>query len=143
MAQWAEITVVFNKKLNVEIDLSDLPIKIKHVHVMRNISLWWDFLSLVSLCRLFSLQHYDMVISLTPKAGLLSMFASKLASVRVRLHIFQGEVWASKTGLMRILLKTADKAVAVLATNVMAVSKKASECFLKLTVLLLRKKLKY
>ena len=123
MARWADVTVVFNKKSNVDIDVSDLPIAIKHIHIMRKISFCWDVLSLVSLCRLFILQHYDMVISLTPKAGLLSMIAAKLASVKVRLHIFQGEVWAAKTGLMHILLKTADKATAGLATNIMAVSK--------------------
>ena len=123
MAGWADVTVVFNKKLNVEIDLSDLPITIKHIHIMRKISLYWDVLSLVSLGRLFSLQHYDMVISLTPKAGLLSMLAAKLTSIGVRLHIFQGEVWASKTGIMHVLLKAADKATARLATNIMAVSK--------------------
>ncbi|MDC1051167.1 glycosyltransferase [bacterium] len=123
MAQWADVTVIFNKKLNVEADISDLPITIKHVHVVRQISLLWDVWSLISLCRLFSLKNYDMVISLTPKAGLLSMLAAKLASVGVRLHIFQGEVWPSKTGLMHILLKAADKAIATLATNLMAVSR--------------------
>jgi glycosyltransferase involved in cell wall biosynthesis len=38
------------------------------------------------------------------------------------LHIFQGEVWSSKTGALKIVLKLADKVTAKLATHVLAVS---------------------
>ena len=122
MALWADVTVVVNNDLDNEINLSDLPITIKHVRIIRAISVWRDFVGLLAILKLFSHERYDMVISLTPKAGFLSMLAAKKRSIQVRLHIFQGEVWASKSGLARLLLLASDKVIAYFATNVMAVS---------------------
>ena len=122
MSQWADVTVVFNKNLNSDINVSDLPVRIKHINIMRKVSLWRDVCALTVLTRLFMQQNYDMIISLVPKAGFLSMLAAKVACVKIRVHIFQGEVWAAKSGLPRFILKTADRITASLATNLIAVS---------------------
>lgn len=122
LSAWADVTIIFNKDLNLEIDLDDLPCKKVHLKIMRTISLWSDWLALLALLRVFQQSRFDMVISLVPKAGLLGMICGWIVGVPARLHIFQGEVWASRKGLMRYILKAADRITALLSTDLLAVS---------------------
>jgi glycosyltransferase involved in cell wall biosynthesis len=59
------------------------------------------------------------VHTVTPKAGLLGMAAAWVARVPVRVHSFTGQVWVTRTGPMRWLLKTADRCIAAMATDVL------------------------
>ena len=90
------------------------------VPIARPISPWADLLALFALLRLFRRQRFDLVHSVTPKAGLLAMLAAALAGVPLRLHGFTGQVWVTRAGLMRSLLKGADRLIAWLATHVLA-----------------------
>ncbi len=49
-----------------------------------------------------------MVHSLTPKAGLLASVAARVARVPVRVHSFTGQVWATRSGTSRRILRWAD-----------------------------------
>ena len=89
------------------------------IRIARPISLWIDLLALFRLFRLFRRQRFDLVHSITPKAGLLAMFAGALAGVPLRLHSFTGQVWVTRTGPMRALLKNLDRLIARLATSVL------------------------
>ena len=90
------------------------------IPVARPIAPLADLRALLALARLFRQQRFDLVHSITPKAGLLAMLAGALAGVPLRLHCFTGQVWVTRTGLMRLLLKAADHLVAQLATHVLA-----------------------
>ena len=59
----------------------------------RRISLIKDFISLIRLIVLFAKERPDMVHSITPKAGLLSMLAAWITRVPVRMHTFTGLVF--------------------------------------------------
>ena len=83
----------------------------KCVDIPRGISLWKDIKALRQLTKYFKREHFDSVHSVTPKAGLLTSIAGYLAKVPVRIHIFTGQVWANKRGLMRWLLKFMDKLI--------------------------------
>ena len=90
------------------------------IPIARPITPWADLLALLALVRLFRQRRFDLVHSITPKAGLLAMLASRLAGVPLRLHSFTGQVWVTRSGLMRKLLKGADRLIARLATHVLA-----------------------
>ena len=90
------------------------------IAIARPIAPWADLLALLALFRLFRQRRFDLVHSITPKAGLLAMLAGALAGVPLRLHSFTGQVWVTRTGLMRSLLKGADRLIARLATQVLA-----------------------
>jgi len=94
-------------------------IKLIDIKIERKIYLYKDLKALVSLFVLFRKERFDIVHSVTPKAGLLTMLSSWLANVQVRLHTFTGQVWASKKGGARLILKLIDKLIAKLATNVL------------------------
>ena len=104
-----------------EAPLKDLPgVRIEPVTIPRRIRPAGDVSALVRLTRLFRERRYDLVHSFGPKAGLLSTWAGSLAGVPARLHTFTDQVWASRRGPMRALLRSADRSIARFATEVLA-----------------------
>lgn len=93
------------------------------VEIQRAISPLADARALLVLIRLIRSERFALVHSVTPKAGLLSMLAAFVSAVPVRLHIFTGQVWATKRGLTRWLLKKLDALIALCATHVLADSR--------------------
>ena len=93
------ITVVAN--LSEEIGLKQsLPesVKLIHVPIIREINLYKDVKALFLLIVLFYKGDFLLVHSVTPKAGLLSMLASWITRVPIRIHTFTGQVWVTKKG---------------------------------------------
>jgi len=103
----------------------DLDPRVRQIKVKltRRISLFGDLLSVFELYHVLRRFRFDLVVSVAPKAGLVAMVAASLCGIKERIHIFQGEVWASRSGPMRLLLKSADRLTALLATRVLVVSK--------------------
>ena len=90
------------------------------VRIRRQIAPLADLKALVRLFVLFRRERYAAVSSVTPKAGMLAMAAAVMARVPLRIHIFTGQVWATRTGWKRWVLKLADRVMARLATHVLA-----------------------
>ncbi|MBK5105965.1 MAG: glycosyltransferase, partial [Burkholderiales bacterium] len=97
-----------------------LPCRIISLQLERDIAPLADLRALAWLWRHFRTERYELVHTLTPKAGLLGMLAARWARVPCRLHTFTGQVWASRTGPMRSLLKAADRLISISATQVLA-----------------------
>ena len=93
-------------------------VKTYAVPMERKIAPFKDFVSLINLIKVFRKERPDMVHSITPKAGLLSMCAAWFARVPVRIHTFTGLVFPSATGLKKKLLMTTDRLTCIFATNV-------------------------
>jgi glycosyltransferase involved in cell wall biosynthesis len=79
------------------------------VAIPRKISLLNDIKAWFGLFAALRKAQLDAVVSVTPKAGLLTMTAGWLAGVPVRVHWFTGQVWATRTGFGRVLLKALDR----------------------------------
>lgn len=84
----------------------------------RHISLVKDFISLIRMILLFLKEQPDMVHSLTPKAGLISMLAGWITGVPVRMHTFTGLVFPTATGLKQKLLIWMDRLTCACATHI-------------------------
>lgn len=84
----------------------------------RHISIWKDCKSLVQMVKVLRKEKPYMVHSMTPKAGLVTMIAGKLAGVPVRVHTFTGLVWPTSTGLKREILKMTDRLTCACATHI-------------------------
>ena len=78
-----------------------------------------DLAALQALARLFRRSRFDLVHSVTPKAGLLSTMAGALARVPVRIHTFTGQVWGTRKGISQRVLKNVDRVTASLATDIL------------------------
>lgn len=94
-------------------------LKCRAVPILRDISVGRDLKGLLALVKLFKREKYQCVHSVTPKAGLLTALAGWLAGVPNRVHIFTGQVWATRKGAMRLMLKGMDKLIAILNTRLL------------------------
>lgn len=88
------------------------------VPMRRKFGPFHDLVSLLRLFRIFRKERPDMVHSITPKAGLLSMAAAWLARVPVRVHTFTGLIFPYEKGWKRQLLLVTDRITAACATHV-------------------------
>lgn len=115
-----DVTLVVNTKQTDFAGKNDLPVRVIPLAIERSINPVADIRALYRLCRLFRQGRFDLVHSVTPKAGLLAMLAGKMAGVRFRVHTFTGQVWATRHGLSRLLLKAMDRLLAWSATHLLA-----------------------
>lgn len=87
--------------------------------IQRAISISGDLKGVFALRKLFKKEKFVCVHSVTPKAGLLTALAGWMACVPNRVHIFTGQVWATRKGAMRMMLKGMDKIIAALNTRIL------------------------
>ena len=93
-------------------------VKTYAVPMERHISPFKDLTSLWRLIKVFRKEKPDIVHSITPKAGLLSMMAAKIAGVPTRIHTFTGLVFPTSTGLKKKILILTDKLTCACATHI-------------------------
>ncbi|WP_425074101.1 glycosyltransferase family 4 protein [Sagittula sp. S175] len=94
-----------------------------HVPIARDIAPGADLRALWQLWRIMRRERFDIVHTVIPKAGLLGMLAATLGGGARRVHHATGQVWATRTGAARTLLKTLDKTTMALAHRVLADSR--------------------
>lgn len=115
-----QLTLLVNTKeypLSVGIDAR---VRVIHLDINRKISPLDDLKTLWCLGRFFQRERFDLVHSLTPKAGLLAMLAARVVGIENRLHTFTGQVWATRRGFSRWLLRLMDKLIVGASTAVFA-----------------------
>ncbi|MGZ9675086.1 glycosyltransferase family 4 protein [Flavobacterium sp. GNP001] len=93
-------------------------VRVVSVPMSRSIAPIKDLVSLVKMYFLFKKEKPQIVHSITPKAGLLSMTAAYFAGVPVRMHTFTGLIFPYKKGLMQTLLLFMDKVLCRFATHI-------------------------
>lgn len=87
------------------------------INIERKINPVKDFLSLISLVKVFRNKKFNVVHSTTPKAGLLCAIAGFLSGTEVRLHTFTGQPWVTMGGAKKLILKFCDKIIGLLNTH--------------------------
>lgn len=111
------VTVIVNTQNSNFLAELGINVQVIPIKISRDINLCSDLYALFKLIQLFKKQSYDAVHSITPKAGLLAMIAGALTKTPLRVHTFTGQVWATKTGFSRYILKKVDAIFAGLATH--------------------------
>lgn len=117
------VSVVMNTDDPGALAALGIPARLHPVAIARPISPWRDLAALFRLHALFRRERFDLVHSISPKAGLLGMLAARLAGVPQRIHTFTGQVWATRTGAARRILKSADRLLAWLTTTALVDSR--------------------
>lgn len=113
-------------------DIEGLAVKECHCFpIERKISLRNDIRALQDLTSYFRKMRFDAVHSVTPKAGLITCIAARLAGIKHRIHIFTGQVWATRKGMSRRMLKSMDRLIALLNTDILVDGKSQQEFLIK------------
>jgi glycosyltransferase involved in cell wall biosynthesis len=131
LAEQYDVTLIANGRVEEFAVSKTSGVHIISVAIARDIKPLQDIRALFALIKIFKTQRFDAVHSITPKAGLLSMLAAKLTSVPVRMHVFTGQVWATKSGWMREGLKALDKVIATCATSLLTDSPSQKDFLVK------------
>jgi glycosyltransferase involved in cell wall biosynthesis len=92
--------------------------EVKSIKIYRNISVFKDLTALFSLVNYLKEMQFDSVHSVSPKAGLIGVLAAKIAGVPIRIYTFTGQVWHTKKGLLKYLLKNIDRIIVYCATHI-------------------------
>jgi len=115
-----DIYLAANLEENTSISFSSPFVKeVKHIGIQRNISPIKDLKALFSLWNYLSANRFDAVQTVTPKAALLGILAAKMAQIKIRVHIFTGQVWHTKKRIFKSLLKGIDCLIVFCATHIL------------------------
>lgn len=103
-------------------DLEEIRIRegvgVKVLEMERKISLFKDLASLINMYIYLRQEKPQIIHSITPKAGLISMLAGKMAGVPIRMHTFTGLIFPTKKGTMQKILIKMDQLLCWAATNI-------------------------
>lgn len=122
LSQRYDVTLLVNTDNPSFLQDTGIRVRVLPLDIARKISPSQDLRTLLDLVRRLQRERFDLVHTVAPKAGLLGIMAAAITRVPLRIHTFQGEVWATRTGLMRRLLRFLDWLVARLATHLLVVS---------------------
>lgn len=114
-----EVTVFANMRDPQELAGLWSGVRFQPVPIERVIAPIKDLLALWRMVRLLRRGRFDLVHSVTPKAGLMAMVGGFIARVPRRIHTFTGQVWVTRCGPGRWFLKYIDKLIAAAATKVL------------------------
>jgi glycosyltransferase involved in cell wall biosynthesis len=97
----------------------DIDIPMEKLPLLRTISPFSDAKVFFLLLAAIKRSRLSAVHTITPKSGLIGMATAYLARVPIRVHSFTGQVWVTRRGFFRLILKLADKCIAALATDIL------------------------
>ena len=118
LSQYFEILGVSSNGFFLDETSNKEGVKTIGVDMERGISPFKDLISLFKLYKVFLKQKPMVVHSITPKAGLLSMLAAKMAGVPIRMHTFTGLIFPTRTGFIQKVLINMDRLLCWSATNI-------------------------
>lgn len=113
------LTVIFSGSIIEHEKLKEQEgVKTFNLKILRNISFFQDFISIIQMYFYLKKNPPLIIHSITPKAGLVSMLAARMAGVPIRIHTFTGLIFPYRRGLMKMLLILMDKLICACATNI-------------------------
>lgn len=118
LGEFFDITAVSGENSYLEELIDRENVQVFPIEMQRKISPINDFVSLVKLYFYLRKVKPTIIHSITPKAGLLSMLAGKMAGVPIRMHTFTGLIFPTRTGFMQKLLIKMDQLLCWAATNI-------------------------
>ena len=113
-----EVIGVSSNRQELQDVQNDEGIDVVALEMTRTISPIKDIKALWNFYRLCKKEKPTIVHSITPKAGLLTMLAGKMAGVPIRMHTFTGLIFPTRTGVMQKLLIKMDQLLCWSATNI-------------------------
>lgn len=92
---------------------------VENLDFERKISLFKDVKALLTFRKYLKENEFDAIHSATPKAGLIGILAAKWVGIKIRTHIFTGQVWFTQSGFFKILLKSIDRFIVFCSTDIL------------------------
>lgn len=94
-------------------------VKILNIDIKRKIDILSDLKNLFYIFNFIRLNNFNLIFTITPKAGLLGIVGAYFNRTPFRIHIFTGQVWSNKNSLYKIFLKFFDKIIVKFSTDIL------------------------
>jgi len=118
-----DITIVVNADVLPLISQKKIKARIYKIEFCRGVNFLIDLKAMFKLQIFFLNNKFDAVHSVTPKIGFFSMVTSFIAGVKLRIHIFTGQVWCNDEGFKKFFFKFLDKTIVFFSTHLLVDSK--------------------
>lgn len=118
-----DICAISSQKDKLEKVGEDEGVRTHYIPMSRPVSLLNDISCLFRFLWFFIKEKPDIVHGNTPKASFLSMIASKITSVKIRIYMCHGLRYQGTSGIMKWLLMRMEKLTCTCANEVICVSK--------------------
>jgi glycosyltransferase involved in cell wall biosynthesis len=118
LSEHFEVVAVSSPDVELKLIEEREGVKTISVPMERHISILKDVVSLFRMVRVFRKEKPDIVHSITPKAGLISMLAAWICRVPVRMHTYTGLVFPTATGIKQNILILMDRLLCRCATYI-------------------------
>jgi glycosyltransferase involved in cell wall biosynthesis len=115
MADYFDIIIVTRIDSNFNSPFQKSNITFIDLKIDRKINLINDFKALINYIIIFIKYKPNIVHSMSPKSGLISMLAAKLVNVPVRIHTYTGLIFPYKKFFLRNILIVMDKITCICA----------------------------
>ena len=96
--------------------------KYDEIEISRSISPLKDIKAVNAICNYIKKEKIDIVVGHTPKGALVSMIASFIMRVPRRIYYRHGLIYTTKKGVARFMLKSVEKFISLLSTQIITVS---------------------
>lgn len=105
--------------------LDSLPtgVELFNTKMKREIKIFHDLRTLFLIYFFLKSKNIEMVLTITPKGGFIGNLGAFFARVKLRIHIFTGQVWITKKGFLKFLLKLLDKLTYIISSKALVDSK--------------------
>ena len=115
-----DVTVITNTSNEGFLIDSGISAKVVVLGIVSEVSFIRDLICLFKLMLIFKTNRFDLIFSVAPKSGLLAMLAGFILKTPIRIHMFVGQVWATRKGVGRLFFKSIDRLMAKMSTHVLA-----------------------
>tara|TARA_B110000008_G_scaffold226013_1_gene227337 strand:+ start:271 stop:1407 length:1137 start_codon:yes stop_codon:yes gene_type:complete len=92
-------------------------IRFVHLPIQRNVNLFRDLECFFRLIIFIFKFKPELIMTLTPKGGLLGILTSFILNIKIRTHYYTGQVWVTRKGFVKKLLKQVDKIIFKMSTD--------------------------
>lgn len=116
LREYFDVTIVSSPSKSLVNTAKREGVEWRDIKLTRTVSPFRDLVSFWSMLRMLKANPPDIVQSYTPKAGLITMGAARLAGIPIRIHGVVGMPLMESRGLRRKLLKFAERLTYVNAT---------------------------
>ena len=106
-------------------------VNIINIPIRREINLIYDLYVLFLLIILLRKKKFSLVHSANPKAGLITAIAAWIVRVPNRIHTYTGQPWATSKGIKRWILRSLDRLISILNSQILVDSNSQKEFLAK------------
>ena len=139
LSEYFDITLVANFYENPKFKVNWDNVTLMDIPLSRSVKPFKDIKALHRLYHFIRDNQFDLVHTVTPKAGLIGMMAAFLSKVDIRIHFFTGQVWVTRRGFAYHILKLIDRILALLTTHTYADSPSQRDFLINMKIVPSRK----